>query len=464
MRAAFHEALVAAVGASHVLTEPDERAGYEVDWTGRYRGTCSAVVRPASTAEVSRVVELCNELDVVIVPQAGNTGLVGGGVPRDQSTSATSRRPVIVLSTTRLDQVGPVDTSSMQVTAGAGVTLARWREQARAARLDTPIDFAARDSATVGGAIATNAGGSRVLRFGTMRQQVMGIEAVTADGAVVGSLAGLPKEAAGIHWPSLLAGSEGTMAVITAARLRCVPWYDHTATALVALSSHAAAVALVGLLRQQVPSLDAVEIIEPAALELVAAHIDRHPPVSTPKGGTYVVIDCADRVDPTDTLTNALQQADGLVDSAVTSDPVQRSRLIEFRDRITEAIAARSTDVGVPTFKLDVAVPVNALGELIAIAQRSADRDGCDLIAFGHLAEGNLHLNHIGTRDPADIAAAVLPEVARLGGTISAEHGIGSAKAPWMHLIRSEADLAAQHRIRLALDPNQILNPGVLRM
>ena len=161
----------------------------------------------------------------------------------------------------------------MQVTAGAGVTLSRWREHARAAGLDTPVDFASRDSATVGGAVATNAGGSRVVRFGTMRTQVLGVEAVLADGSIVGSLAGLPKETVGIHWPSLLAGSEGTLGVVTAARLRLVPWYRCTATAMVATASLDDAVAVLAALRAGVPHLDAVELILPEAMEVVAAHI-----------------------------------------------------------------------------------------------------------------------------------------------------------------------------------------------
>ena len=201
------------VGADHVFADDDRRAGYESDWTGRYTGTCAAVARPADTDEVARLLEYCNNHAVGVVTQAGNTGLVGGGVPRPDADG-----PAIVLSLRRLDRIGGLDASSMHVTAGAGLTIAEWQRTARVGGFDTPVDFAARDSATVGGAIATNAGGSRVVRFGTMRQQVVGVEAVLADGTVVGSLSDLPKETVGLHWPSVLAGSEGTLAVITAAR------------------------------------------------------------------------------------------------------------------------------------------------------------------------------------------------------------------------------------------------------
>lgn len=459
-RAAIIDELIATVGAAHVLVDDDLRTGYEIDWTGRYQGQSSAVVRPGSVDEVAAIVRACAVHRVAIVPQAGNTGLVGGSVPRP--TSSIDHAP-IVLSLTRLKHLGPVDTAAMQVTVGAGVTLSEWRDQARSAGLDAPIDFAARDTATVGGAIATNAGGSRVLRYGTMRQQVVGIEAVTASGAVVGSLGGLPKETAGLHWPSLLAGSEGTLAVITAARLRLVPWFEHTSTALVALESIEAATKLLATLRRSVPSLDAVEMIGPAAMRLVSDHLNQQPPVRSDNVALYVMIDCADHVDPSEELVDVLAQADGIIDSAATTDAVRRARLIAFRDRITEAIAAASTKAGVATFKLDVAVPIDAMGELLDIAQRAADADGCALIPFGHLAEGNVHLNHIAANRSDHIADTVLRAVASLGGTISAEHGVGVAKSPWLHLIRNPAELAAQAAIRSALDPAGILNPGVLQ-
>ena len=453
------EELSLAVGAAHVLVDDDLRAAYEIDWTGRYQGPCNAVVRPNSVEEVAAVIRICALYDVTLVPQAGNTGLVGGSVPRPARSGA---RSAIVMSLTRLTRLGRVDTAAMQVTAEAGVTLTTWRESAHNAGLDTPVDFAARDTATIGGAIATNAGGSRVLRFGTMRRQVVGIEAVTAKGAIVGSLDGLPKETAGLHWPSLLAGSEGTLAVITAARLRLVPWFQHTATALVAVKSIESGIRLLAALRQSVTSLDAVEVLAPAAMRLVSDHIGQPPPVSSPEAALYVMVDCADHSDPSEQLLDVLSQADGIVDSAITTDAVQRKRLVAFRDRITEAIATASTEVGVPTFKLDVAVPLDALGDLIKVAQGAADADGCRLVPFGHLAEGNLHLNHIGASHPERIADTVLSAVASLGGTISAEHGIGVAKVPWMSLIRNPAELDAQAAIRAALDPADMLNPGVL--
>ncbi len=446
--------MTAIVGHEHAIVDADVRAGYEVDWTGRYGAPAAIVVRPGSRDEVAAVLAHCNEHGIAVVPQAGNTGLVGGGVPR-----ADGPRP-LVLSTRRLDQITDVDADALQLTAGAGVTIAAWQRAARAAGLDTPVDFAARDSATVGGAIATNAGGSRVVRHGTMRHQVVGVEAVLADGSIVGSLGGLPKETVGLHWPSLLAGSEGTLGVVTAARLRLVPRFDHVVTAMVAVESVDDAVALAGRLRGGLASLDSLEILLPDAVDLVAGHLGARPPVAV--RGAIVVVECADHRDPSGELAAVLAGGDGVVDVAVADDPRRRDDLVRFRDRLTEAIAAVATSEGIPTYKLDVAVPLASLGELVRIAQGAADDDGARLVAFGHLAEGNLHLNHLGATDTEAIAQRVLGAVAELGGTISAEHGVGVAKSRWLPLVRSADDLAAQRAIRAAIDPNGIMNPGVL--
>jgi FAD/FMN-containing dehydrogenase len=446
---ALAAALAAVVGPDHVLADPDVTASYATDWTGRYRGEAVLVVRPADTAEVAAVLRACGAAEAEVVPQGGNTGLVGGSVPRG--------RAMVVLSTRRLDQLGPVDAGALQVTAGAGVTLARWRQHARAAGLDAPLDFASRDSATIGGAIATNAGGSRVVRFGTMRTQVAGITAVLADGSRIGSLAGLPKETVGVHWPSLLAGSEGTLAVVTAARLRLVPWYRHTATAMVTTAGLDDAVALLAALRSGVPHLDAVELILPEAMDVVAAHVGVSPPVGGDGAGAYVVVECADHEDPTDELMAALGGRAEVLDAAVTTEGPARDRLIGFRDRITESISA----LGVP-LKLDVAVPVGALEELMVAVRRSVSEHGGRLVPFGHLAEGNVHVNVLDAGTPDAITADVLTAAAALGGTISAEHGVGVAKSKWLHLVRTPAELAAAAAVKHALDPAGMLNPGVL--
>jgi FAD/FMN-containing dehydrogenase len=455
--------LAGIVGGDHVLTDADLRAGYETDWTRRYHGEALAVVRPGDAAETAAVLARCAADGTPVVPQGGNTGMVGASVPRG--------RGMVVLSMRRLGHIGNVDTAAGQVSLGAGVTIAQWREVARAAGLDSPVDFGARDSATVGGATATNAGGSRVVRFGTMRSQVMGVVAALSNGAVVGSLAGLPKETVGLHWPSLLAGSEGTLGVVTDVRLRLVPWYRHHAAALVALSLPAA-VELLGVARRQLPHLDAAELLMADAMDVAATHLGRTPPVEADRDAgidTFVLLECADHADPTADLVEVLAAVGGIADSAVASDPAGIARLVEFRDRMAESIST----LGVP-LKLDVATQPSRLPELVDVARRAADERGCHLVPFGHLAEGNVHINLLGDqlgpgryapvdRDLADgLAEEILTGVAGLGGTISAEHGVGIAKAKWLPLIRSADELATVAAVKSALDPSGILNPGVL--
>jgi FAD/FMN-containing dehydrogenase len=457
--AEFVRAMASIVGDDHVLVDPDQRAPYETDWTRRYTGTCTAVVRPGTADEVVEVLRACTALGVGVITQAGNTGLVGGGVPRCGSVEASTQ---IVLSMRRFTAISDLDTSSMQITCGAGVTIAEWRRAARDAGLDTPVDFAARDSASVGGAIATNAGGPRVVRFGTMRSQVAGIEAVLADGSIVGSMAGLPKETIGLHWPSVVCGSEGTLAVITAARLRLVPHFEHVTTVLVALDGLESALALLGRARRRLPSLDSIEIVWPAALDLVAEHLGVAAPVAVPARGVAVVVECADHVDPTDDLLDVVGEIDGVTATAVATDGPRRQQMLAFRDRITEAIAAAATTSGTPTYKLDVAVPVGSIDRVVDVAHEAASDQRARLLPFGHLAEGNVHLNFLDAVDPDALADTVLAAVAELGGTISAEHGVGVAKTKWLHLVRRADELDALRSIRRALDPAGILNPGVL--
>src|SRR3954462_1321422 len=244
------EGLAAAVGERQGLVDDDVRAPFESDGTGRYRAAARAVVRPADAHEVSAVLAACRAHGAAVVPQGGNTGMVGAGVPRGGE---------VVLSTARLTELGPVDRASAQVTAGAGVTLARVQDSARAAGLDAGVDFAARDSATVGGLAATNAGGLRAVRHGPVRSRVAGLESVLADGTVVRRMSGLLKDNAGYDLPALLVGSEGTLGVITRGRWRLVPRQTARVAALVALPSAGAAADLLATLRRDLPSLEAAD-------------------------------------------------------------------------------------------------------------------------------------------------------------------------------------------------------------
>lgn len=447
---ALEDDLRTAVGDGHVLVDRDLTASYETDWTRRFTGRARCVVRPGSTPEVATVVSACARAGVPMVPQGGNTGLVGGGVPTDGE---------VVVSLTRLDALGPVDTVSAQVTVGAGVRLSELQRHVRAAGLDLGVDLAARDSATVGGLVATNAGGERVLRYGSMRAQLVGIEAVLADGTLVSRLVGLPKDNTGYDIVSLLAGSEGTLAVVTAVRLQLVPLLRARTVALVAVDDTAAALTLLVALRSRLPSLEAAELFYADGLALVRAHGQLPAPFAEPHPA-YLLVECAASVDPTDALVEAIAGSDVVRDATVAGDARGRHALWTYRESHTEAVNA----TGVPV-KLDVSVPLTELTATVAelpgvVADAAAD---ARTILFGHLNEGNLHVNVLGAGDREHVVTDhVLRLVATHRGSISAEHGVGRAKVPWLPLSRSPEELAMMRAIKQALDPQCLLNRGVL--
>lgn len=442
--------LTGVVGSAHVLTDPDVRAPYEVDWTGRFRGRARCIVRPRTTVEVSAVLAACHTAGQQVQVQGGDTGLVGGSVPAGGE---------VVLSTRRLGALEDVDRAARTVVAGAGVTLAALQAHARAAGLAVGTDFASRDSATVGGLVATNAGGLRVVRHGDVRRQVRGVELVLADGTVVTRLAGLAKDATGYDLPGLACGSEGTLGVVTRVTWALAQPDPEGVVALVGCHGIAEALALLDCVRATHLPLLAAETFGAAELAVVRDHTG----LAAPLGGehrTHLVLEVAGE-DVLDRLGEVLGHLpEGAV--AVGTTRGERERLWAYRERITESIGA----LGVPV-KLDVAVPLGALVAFLdgapGAVRRVAPR--ARVLAFGHLAEGNLHVNVLGARDQNEeeaVEEAVLRLVAEHGGSISAEHGVGRAKVRWLHLTRSATDIAAMRALRSALDPDDQLNPGVL--
>ncbi|MGW1545011.1 FAD-binding oxidoreductase [Streptomyces sp. NPDC002309] len=440
--------LSAAVGPAHVLADPALLASYETDFTGRHRGRARLVVRPADTAQVAEVLRRCHAGGVPVVPQGGNTGLVGGSVP-------TRDGGEVVLSLRRLDGIGEVDPAVGQVTVGAGVVLSDLRRHVAAYGLEFGVDLAARDSATLGGMIATNAGGERVVRYGTTRANVAGLEAVLADGTVLDRLAGLPKDNAGYDLTGLLVGSEGTLAVVTRARLRLVPRLPERVTALVGLGSLEAALALVARLRL-LESLELAEFFLAEGLALVLESSGLPAPFRTAYP-VYLLVECAGRRDPAEELAGVLDGA-GPGETAVALGDADRRRLAAYRERHTEAINA----AGVP-LKLDVTVPMAEVSAFVADLPGLLAGRGRPYL-FGHLAEGNLHINLLGVaeEDEDAVTGAVLGRVAAVGGSISAEHGVGRAKARYLHLSRSRAEIAVMRSVKAALDPAGVLNPGAV--
>jgi FAD/FMN-containing dehydrogenase len=447
------------VGPPNVLVDPAMTTSYTVDWTRRWQGAAALVVRPATTAEVAGVVRACARAGVAVVPQGGNTGLVGGSVPPSGLTSS----PAVLLSLRRLDDLSPVDRDAAQVTAAAGATLGRLQQHvaANSSGWAFGVDLAARDSATVGGMAATNAGGVHVVRYGGMRQQVVGVEAVLARGQVVSRLDGLGKDNTGYDLGQLLVGSEGTLGVITRVRLRLVPWQAVRVTAMLGLDDTAAAVAVVARLHQETPSLEAAEIFYPDGLDLVCQHAGLSPPLRR-RFGAYLLLECAGRDEGViDTLARFVIEL-GLDDSAtaVAIDGPARAQLWAYRERHTEIV----NSLGVP-HKLDVTLP---LGRLAAFEAAVRDRvesvaRGATVVIWGHLGDGNLHVNVIGPPAEDDaVDDVVLRLAAGMAGSISAEHGIGRAKVRWLGLTRSPAEIQAMRAIKHALDPAGLFNPGVL--
>jgi FAD/FMN-containing dehydrogenase len=447
--------LSAITGPAHVLAEPDVVAGYATDWTRRYPGVATCVVSPGSTAQVAEVVGACAGYGARIIPQGGNTGLVGGSTP----PARPGERDCVILSARRLTGLEPVDPRSSQVTAGAGVTIAELARHAAASGLRYGVDLASRDSATVGGTIATNAGGIHTIRYGPTRAQVAGLIAVLADGSVVGDMSGLTAGSNGYDLAQLLTGSEGTLGVITRARLLLRPADPAAGVLLAGTAGLAAAADLLGLIRAAVPDLLAAEYIDAAGLALVRRAAGLPAPAPASYEG-YLLVE----------LAGAAGRLDGLAavplpaDTAVALDARGMAGLWAYREWLTEAIAA----AGIP-HKVDVAVPIGELGAfcagLGAAVRGAAPRGGKppQVIVFGHLGVGNLHVNVLGP-DPADTSVdeAVARLAAAHGGSAAAEHGIGRVKTGWLAWTRSAAEIAAMRSIKTALDPAGVLNPGVL--
>jgi len=412
----LRRALAEVVGDAHAFDDPELTAGYETDWTGRWSGRASVVVRPADTSEVARVVAICAAEGAALVPQGGNSGLVGGGIPRDS----------VLLSLTRLRDVGPHDSALRTVSVGAGATLACLHD----AVPDPGLDFGARDSATIGGIVACDAGGARALRHGTARARVAGLEAVLADGSVVSRMSGLLKDNAGYNLPALLVGSEGTLGVITSVLWKTVPRLSERVAALLAVDDVAAVLA-----QLRTPSLEACDFFTRAC-------------VPEAPGELNVIAEWAADHDPLDEIAAALGDREALI----ADDTASRERLWAMREGIPERIQK----LGVPV-KLDVGVPLASLGRFLTAVPEACG--SATPYLFGHLGDGNVHVNLVG--DGAD-SDSVLALVLELGGTISAEHGVGVAKAAWLERARGQAEVAAMRAIKRALDPAGILNPGVV--
>lgn len=455
MSATVPNSLIAAfrqvVGESNVITDPSITAGYATDWTGRWRGSAACVIRPVSETQVGPVLQLCHDAHVGVVPQGGNTGLVGGSVPHHNE---------VVLSLTGLNTLGPVDRDTMQVTAGAGVTLAALHQHAAANGVAYGVDMASRESATIGGSVATDAGGIRVVRYGTTRRQVTGMAVALPTGVEVKRLDGLAKDTVGYALPQLFIGAEGTLGVLTRLQLRVVPRYDKRAVAVVAVDGLADAVAFARHVRAELDTIDALEVMLASGVELVTSHTATAMPFPM-RYPAYVLVESAARHDPFGPLAEVLSGATMVRDAVVAEDRPTRQRLWALREGHTEAINATATRLE----KFDVAVPLPKLETVVTELTGALRRlhPNAKLHVFGHLAEGNLHLNLCDLpANDSTVSELIVETVVAAGGSIAAEHGLGVQKTPYMDRVRSADEQALYRAVKTVCDPHGILNPGVI--
>ena len=455
----------AIVGAANLIDSGD-LAAYEHDWRKRFHGRARAVVRPASVHEVAAVVRTCVAHRVPIVTQGGNTGLVGGSVPDASGTQ-------MLLSLTRMNRVRAIDAANLTLTVDAGCVLQQVQEAAAAQGLLFPLSLAAEGSCTIGGNLATNAGGTQVLRYGNARDLCLGLEVVSAAGEVWNGLTGLRKDNTGYDLRHLFIGSEGTLGVITGATLRLYPQPAASSTALAALGSLDAAIALLQLAHSRLGAgLTGFEVMGDYALELVRQHFPQLAQ-PLPPGAWTVLLEQSDSESAAHAhalfealLETALER--GLITDAAVAATIEQSKAMwHLRESIPMAQSLEGQNI-----KHDIALPISTIGAFVARTDAALLRGfpGVRLVNFGHLGDGNLHYN---VQAPIDADAAgylrehehavntlVFDAVAEFGGSFSAEHGIGALKRDELAQRKSPVALNLMRSIKQALDPLGLMNPG----
>lgn len=456
--------LKAALGPAGWSEDADRIAPKLVEWRERWSGSTPLLLLPASTQEVAALVGICAQTATPLTPQGGNTGLVGGQIPQGE----------VLLSLERMNRIEDIDTADDAMTVQAGATLAAVQAAAIKAGRRFPLSLASEGSCTVGGNISTNAGGTAVLRFGTMRDLVLGLEAVLPDGTIWNGLKRLRKDNTGYDLKQLLIGAEGTLGVVTAATLRLYPQPASRAVAMAAVTDPDAALAFLERSRQMAGGgLEAFELIDDLGLQLVLKHIPgSRAPLATPSPWTVLVEFTSERPERAQEtmeslLASALEDA-LIVDAAIAQSETQAAAFWALRENQSAGQKAEGA-----AWKHDISVPVSAIPAFLREAGEAlqAFSPGVRIPAFGHVGDGNLHYDilaaegaeiaaHLARREEAAVIVNAI--VTRLGGSISAEHGIGVMKVGQALQAKAPAEIAAYRAIRNALDPARIMNPRVL--
>ena len=466
-------ALAPLLPVAAIVTDRDAIAPWETDWRRRFHGTSPALLQPGSTAEVATIVRLAGEQGVALVPQGGNSSMVGGATPPADGSA-------LILSTRRMNRLRSLDAEGALAVAEAGMILETFNDAALAVGRRFPLTLGARGSATIGGLVSTNAGGTQVLRFGTMRGLVAGIEAVLPDGSVHDGLAALKKDNRGYDLGQLLIGAEGTLGVVTAATLRLVPAVAARGVAWLGVASPAAALGVLRQLQAATESIESFELIPAETLDAALAHLAGSRPPLAARHPWHVLVEAtaADAADeaPAALLERllALELARGAVaDAVIAASEAQAAAFWRLRDSLSDAERALG-----PATQHDIAVPVEAMPRFMieAAAACEARFPGTHASGFGHLGDGNVHFH---VRAPAGVGpgtnrdrwyAEDAPVITRFvddlvvaaGGTISAEHGIGQMKIAELERLASPARLGALRAIKAGLDPAGLFNPGKL--
>ncbi|MEO5937461.1 MAG: FAD-binding oxidoreductase [Sphingomonas sp.] len=467
-QSALIDAVRAHAGDKAVVTDTDDIAPWLTDWRGRFHGQAPAILAPDSTESVQFAVGRAHELGVPLVPQGGNTSMVGGATPPSDGSA-------LILSLRRLNRIRSIESHAGLAVVEAGVILANLHEKAEAQGMRFPLTLGARGSATIGGLVSTNAGGTQVLRFGTMRSLVAGIEAVLPDGSRHDGLAALKKDNRGYDLDHLLVGAEGTLGVVTAATLRLVPVAADRATGWLGVGSPAVALRLLRAMeRNSGTAIESFELVPKLALDLVLKHIPgTRPPLDGGHPWLVLVDFVAASPDTAKPALESLMQSAltaGLAqDAVVAANEAQAEAFWRLRDSISEAERAEG-----PTMAHDISVPVDAMPDFMesASAQVEAAFPGVHCSAFGHLGDGNVHfhVNAPAGAEPHRWRAEVGEPASRMvydlvvaaGGSISAEHGIGQMKLSELERLSPPARMAALRAIKRAFDPHELMNPGKL--
>jgi FAD/FMN-containing dehydrogenase len=464
----FFARIAEVIGENRVLVEPKDTDGYQQDWRGRYRGSAIAVLLPANTQEVSSLVRICYEMRVAIVPQGGNTGLTGGSI-------AGGNHESVIINLSRLNKIRDVDSRNNSMAVESGCVLQAVRELAQSHGLLFPMLLGSAGSCEIGGLVSTNAGGTGVLRYGNMRELVMGLEVVLPDGSIWDGMRALRKDNTGYDLKHLFVGAEGTLGIITAAVLKLFPQPTSCATGMVALKGVTEAVDLLRFLQARIGNrIEAFEIMSRRQIEIVMAYghgLQSPMPLDQP---WYVLIEIADSAqgwDPQSQLEDALSAAlekKLLFDAVVATDLAKAERIWELRHSISESNKRAGF-----TVSNDTSVPISQLSAFIErVARRiGAEVPACEVCYAGHIGDGNIHVIGILSREtyhtPHTCEAAatsinliVHEESVALGGSISAEHGIGIMHVDRLEEFKAPIDLWMMRSIKSAFDPLGIMNPG----